>query len=196
MHMTVVSLLRRYHSSARLSDGDRDEEEKVCGVGSISLVTPRRVFLRRAPTASYCTFTTQLRDRHTLYHLNSTHLRSTSLKSIMGSISTPRVLPSHLHAFAPNAHPTTTTVRLLGIITTVAGDQATLTCGSDAVTIILNRFVEEPVSFYAWKRSNIWEQRFTPPSQLPLRSRGKSYRACWRPGFGCQGVEQYRMAQE
>ncbi|ETN41758.1 uncharacterized protein HMPREF1541_03695 [Cyphellophora europaea CBS 101466] len=57
----------------------------------------------------------------------------------MGSISTPRILPSHLHAFGPSAHPSTSTVRLLGIITTVAGDQATLTCGSDAATIILNR---------------------------------------------------------
>lgn len=33
-------------------------------------------------------------------------------------------------------------IRLLGIVTTVAGDQATLTCGTDAVTIILNRYVD------------------------------------------------------
>ncbi|EHY52581.1 hypothetical protein HRR83_006926 [Exophiala dermatitidis] len=54
------------------------------------------------------------------------------------SMSTPRILPGHLHAFAPggNSH---NTVRMLGTITTVSGDQATLTCGSDAVTILLNR---------------------------------------------------------
>lgn len=66
----------------------------------------------------------------------------------MGSISTPRVLPSHLHAFAPSAHPTTNTVRLLGIITTVSGDQATLTCGTEATTIILNRYTVPLVHLY------------------------------------------------
>ncbi|RMD45118.1 hypothetical protein DV735_g63, partial [Chaetothyriales sp. CBS 134920] len=55
------------------------------------------------------------------------------------SVATPRVLPAHLHAFAPSARPTTSTVRLLGIITTVDRDQATLTCGADSVTVILNR---------------------------------------------------------
>ncbi|RMZ88686.1 hypothetical protein DV736_g4073, partial [Chaetothyriales sp. CBS 134916] len=57
----------------------------------------------------------------------------------MTSTTTPRVLPAHLHAFAPSAHPATSTVRLLGIITTVDRDQATLTCGSESVTIVLNR---------------------------------------------------------
>jgi hypothetical protein len=59
----------------------------------------------------------------------------------MTSITTPRILPSHLHAFAPAAHPSTSTFRMLGNITTVSGDQATLTCGNDAVTILLNRCV-------------------------------------------------------
>lgn len=62
-------------------------------------------------------------------------------------IATPRVLPSHLHAFAPSAHPQKSTVRVLGVITTVSGDQATLTCGNDAVTILLNRYA--PGSFLA-----------------------------------------------
>ena len=55
------------------------------------------------------------------------------------TIATPRILPGHLHAFAPSAHPSTSTVRLLGTISTVSGDQATLTCGNEAVTILLNR---------------------------------------------------------
>ncbi|RMZ85539.1 hypothetical protein DV737_g558, partial [Chaetothyriales sp. CBS 132003] len=63
----------------------------------------------------------------------------------MASIATPRVLPAHLHAFAPSAHPPTSTVRLLGIITTVDRDQATLTCGSESVTIVLNRFVHSHI---------------------------------------------------
>jgi len=56
----------------------------------------------------------------------------------MTSLATPRILPAHLQAFAPgsSAH---NTVRMLGTITTVSGDQATLTCGTDAVTILLNR---------------------------------------------------------
>ncbi|OAP62984.1 hypothetical protein AYL99_02211 [Fonsecaea erecta] len=56
----------------------------------------------------------------------------------MNSMSTPRILPAHLHAFAPNAT-SHNTVRMLGIISHVNGDQATLTCGSDAVTILLAR---------------------------------------------------------
>lgn len=56
----------------------------------------------------------------------------------MTSMSTPRILPAHLHAFAPGSG--YGTVRMLGTITTVSGDQATLTCGSDAVTILLNRY--------------------------------------------------------
>lgn len=58
----------------------------------------------------------------------------------MNSMSTPRILPAHLHAFAPGSTPHNT-VRMLGNITTVSGDQATLTCGADAVTILLNRYV-------------------------------------------------------
>ncbi|KIX04459.1 uncharacterized protein Z518_05327 [Rhinocladiella mackenziei CBS 650.93] len=56
----------------------------------------------------------------------------------MATMSTPRILPAHLHAFAPGST-SYNTVRMLGIITTVSGEQATLTCGSDAVTILLNR---------------------------------------------------------
>ncbi|ETI21354.1 hypothetical protein G647_07700 [Cladophialophora carrionii CBS 160.54] len=56
----------------------------------------------------------------------------------MNSMSTPRILPAHLHAFAPgtNSH---NTVRMLGTISHVSGDQATLTCGADSVTILLAR---------------------------------------------------------
>jgi hypothetical protein len=117
----------------------------------------------------------------------------------MGSISTPRILPSHLHAFAPNSHPTTSTVRLLGIITTVAGDQATLSCGSDAVTIILNRYVKLMLRSQGSRlrvRCLISEKRFSSPGQLPLRSRGQGHRSRWRSRPGCQSVEQYRMAKE
>jgi hypothetical protein len=59
----------------------------------------------------------------------------------MDSIRTPRILPSHIQNFAPSANPSTSTVRMLGIITTVHGDQATLTCGDQAVTLLLNRYV-------------------------------------------------------
>lgn len=55
----------------------------------------------------------------------------------MNSMSTPRILPAHLHAFAPGKP--VNTVRMLGQLTNVNGEQATLTCGSDAVTIILGR---------------------------------------------------------
>ncbi|KIV87446.1 hypothetical protein PV11_02991 [Exophiala sideris] len=55
----------------------------------------------------------------------------------MNSMSTPRILPAHLHAFAPGK--TLNTVRMLGQLTNVNGEQATLTCGSDAVTILLGR---------------------------------------------------------
>ncbi|KIW60437.1 hypothetical protein PV05_00652 [Exophiala xenobiotica] len=56
----------------------------------------------------------------------------------MNNMASPRILPSHLHAFAPGTA-NGNTVRMLGQITTVSGDQATLTCGSDAVTILLSR---------------------------------------------------------
>ncbi|RMZ77429.1 hypothetical protein DV738_g4408, partial [Chaetothyriales sp. CBS 135597] len=51
------------------------------------------------------------------------------------SVATPRVLPAHLHAFAASARPPTSTVRLLGIITTVDRDQATLTCGDSHISV-------------------------------------------------------------
>ncbi|KAK4943059.1 hypothetical protein LTR10_017258 [Elasticomyces elasticus] len=57
----------------------------------------------------------------------------------MNSMSTPRILPAHLHAFAPGK--ALNTVRMLGQLTNVNGEQATLTCGSDAVTILLGRQV-------------------------------------------------------
>lgn len=58
------------------------------------------------------------------------------------SLATPRILPSHLHAFAPNTHPAISTVRMLGTITSLNGDQATLTsCNHETVTLILNRSV-------------------------------------------------------
>ncbi|KAL6248383.1 hypothetical protein RBB50_004638 [Rhinocladiella similis] len=56
----------------------------------------------------------------------------------MNTMSSPRILPSHLHAFAPGSA-NGNTVRVLGQITTVSGEQATLTCGSDAVTVLLSR---------------------------------------------------------
>ncbi|PWY67195.1 putative ssDNA binding protein Ssb3 [Aspergillus heteromorphus CBS 117.55] len=56
------------------------------------------------------------------------------------SLQTPRVLPAHLHAFHPSssgprsAH----TVRLLGTVTALRGDTATITCGNNGdVTLIL-----------------------------------------------------------
>lgn len=54
------------------------------------------------------------------------------------SLQTPRVLPTHLHAFHPSSHPSTNTVRLLGTVTALRGDTATITCGSHGdVTLIL-----------------------------------------------------------
>lgn len=53
-------------------------------------------------------------------------------------MSTPRILPAHLSHFAPNVG-THNTVRMLGTITHVNGDQATLTCGNDSAQIILAR---------------------------------------------------------
>lgn len=56
------------------------------------------------------------------------------------SLSTPRILPKHLEQFAPSIHPTVSTVRLLGTITSIHGSSATLTSGDgDTVTLILNR---------------------------------------------------------
>ncbi|KAJ5312711.1 hypothetical protein PENANT_c007G05636 [Penicillium antarcticum] len=56
------------------------------------------------------------------------------------SLQTPRILPSHLHAFHPSnagSH-TTYTVRLLGTVTALHGSTGTLTCGNNGdVTLIL-----------------------------------------------------------
>jgi Replication factor A protein 3 len=48
------------------------------------------------------------------------------------SIQTPRILPSHLHAFHPSsAHSrTANTVRLLGTVTALRGETAIITCDS------------------------------------------------------------------
>jgi len=56
------------------------------------------------------------------------------------SLQTPRVLPAHLHAFHPSsAGPRQTqTVRLLGTVTALRGDTATITCGNHGdVTLVL-----------------------------------------------------------
>jgi hypothetical protein len=75
----------------------------------------------------------------TQYDLTAeTKIRKAKKNYTMNPMSTPRILPSHLHAFAPGTT-NGNTVRMLGQITTVSGDQATLTCGSDAVTILLSR---------------------------------------------------------
>lgn len=59
------------------------------------------------------------------------------------SQQTPRILPIHLSNFAPSNHnhPSTATsvVRLLGTITALHGDTATLSSGGYAVTCLLNR---------------------------------------------------------
>ena len=56
------------------------------------------------------------------------------------SLQTPRILPSHLHAFHPTtgSSRTTSTVRLLGTVSALRGDTATVTCGNQGdVTLIL-----------------------------------------------------------
>lgn len=57
------------------------------------------------------------------------------------SLQTPRILPAHLHAFhASSAGPqrSTNTVRVLGTVTALRGDTATITCGGHGeVTLIL-----------------------------------------------------------
>ena len=48
------------------------------------------------------------------------------------SLQTPRILPSHLHAFPMK------TVRILGTVSALRGETATITCGSDGdVTLVL-----------------------------------------------------------
>ncbi|CEL03374.1 Putative SsDNA binding protein Ssb3 [Aspergillus calidoustus] len=56
------------------------------------------------------------------------------------SLQTPRVLPSHLHAFSPSATSPRSPppVRLLGTVTALRGDTASISCGSHGeVTLIL-----------------------------------------------------------
>jgi hypothetical protein len=56
------------------------------------------------------------------------------------SLQTPRILPSHLHAFNPATSTSRSAppVRLLGTVTSLRGDTATITCGSHGeVTLIL-----------------------------------------------------------
>lgn len=54
------------------------------------------------------------------------------------SLYTPRVLPAHLHAFHPSSGSSTHTVRILGTVTALHGDTATITCGNNGdVTLIL-----------------------------------------------------------
>ncbi|KAI5293433.1 hypothetical protein KEM52_005539 [Ascosphaera acerosa] len=56
------------------------------------------------------------------------------------SLSTPRVLPEHLHEFVESNRSTPNTVRLLGTVSAVRGEHASLTCGSrGSITVILNR---------------------------------------------------------
>ena len=53
------------------------------------------------------------------------------------SIQTPRILPSHLHAFHPSST-SSNTVRVLGTITALHGNTGTLTCGNNGdITLIL-----------------------------------------------------------
>lgn len=53
------------------------------------------------------------------------------------SLQTPRILPSHLHAFHPSST-SSNTVRVLGTVTALHGDSGTLTCGNNGdVTLIL-----------------------------------------------------------
>ncbi|KAL2830041.1 replication factor A protein 3 [Aspergillus cavernicola] len=56
------------------------------------------------------------------------------------SLQTPRILPSHLHAFNPSTSGPRSppAVRLLGTVTALRGDTATITCGTHGeVTLIL-----------------------------------------------------------
>ncbi|RDW63061.1 putative ssDNA binding protein Ssb3 [Aspergillus mulundensis] len=54
------------------------------------------------------------------------------------SLQTPRVLPSHLHAFSPSGPRSAPPVRLLGTVSALRGDTATITCGTHGdVTLIL-----------------------------------------------------------
>lgn len=57
-------------------------------------------------------------------------------------MATPRVLPSFLQHFAPDSRPSISTVRMLGKITSIHGDQATLeSYQNETVTLIMNRWI-------------------------------------------------------
>ncbi|KAJ5152269.1 hypothetical protein N7492_010564 [Penicillium capsulatum] len=55
------------------------------------------------------------------------------------SLQTPRILPAHLNAFHPSSGgPRSHTVRILGTVSALRGDTATITCGNNGdVTLIL-----------------------------------------------------------
>ena len=56
------------------------------------------------------------------------------------SLQTPRILPSHLNAFHPSSagQHSTHTIRILGTVSALRGDTATITCGNNGdVTLIL-----------------------------------------------------------
>ncbi|KAJ5098580.1 hypothetical protein N7532_005581 [Penicillium argentinense] len=56
------------------------------------------------------------------------------------SLQTPRILPSHLNAFHPSSsgQRSTHTIRILGTVSALRGDHATITCGKNGdVTLIL-----------------------------------------------------------
>ena len=56
------------------------------------------------------------------------------------SLSSPRILPTHLEQFAPTTGNNGQTVRLLGTITAIHGTQASLTSGDgDTVTLNMQR---------------------------------------------------------
>ncbi|KAJ5909110.1 hypothetical protein N7495_001792 [Penicillium taxi] len=55
------------------------------------------------------------------------------------SLQTPRILPAHLHAFHPSSGKSSThTIRILGTVSALHSDTATITCGNNGdVTLIL-----------------------------------------------------------
>ncbi|KAJ5227113.1 uncharacterized protein N7469_007119 [Penicillium citrinum] len=56
------------------------------------------------------------------------------------SLQTPRILPAHLNAFHPSSagQRSTHTIRILGTVSALRGDTATITCGNNGdVTLIL-----------------------------------------------------------
>lgn len=56
------------------------------------------------------------------------------------SLSTPRILPEHLHNFVESNRLTPNTIRVLGMVASLRGDYATITCGNHGdISVILNR---------------------------------------------------------